>query len=115
MICIICGQDKEPSAFSKRGRGDQLRTECKKCFYQKYQKPWDQRHPGKVRDHRERKSKRYREELEKGERAIPDKKKCPKCGKVKPSDAFYTNATAHDGLQGYCIHCMQGYLRDYSS
>lgn len=32
-------------------------------------------------------------------------KKCPDCGEVKPSDNFYKNKSAKDGLNSYCKGC----------
>ena len=36
-------------------------------------------------------------------------KYCPRCKQTKPVNAFYKNASQHDGRQPYCVECWRGY------
>lgn len=46
---------------------------------------------------------------------MEDTKRCSKCGRVKPIDGFYKNASMKDGLQTHCKECQSEISKARSS
>jgi hypothetical protein len=66
---------------------------------------------GKIYDLRE--GQRQETEKQNDDYIKPDGKRCGRCLKVKPTDAFNNDKSQKDGLQGWCKDCKNEYARDY--
>lgn len=43
----------------------------------------------------------------------PTEKRCPRCGRVLPMDAYAIKRNALDGRQTYCRECFKEYFKQY--
>lgn len=91
--CTKCGIEKPITEFHKHGDG--TRPNCKACGV------------SDALRHRDR----IREMWANGELRRPAKKKCPRCGVMKPAKGFKRVTTNRCGLYPYCTDCVRDAAR----
>ena len=96
--CRKCGRVLPKENFSKNASSpDGLQTTCRDCAAEAF-KAWQ-----------EKQKERKNPMKEEPEMETPTQtKRCPKCGRDLPRDAFYPKLEAKDGLQSYCKECSNG-------
>lgn len=128
--CTKCGEWLVASSvnFHKAKTGKYgLKAECKECI-KKYNKEYRETNKGAIKEYnkaykrkrREKKLEEYfieqrRKELEEKKAKEEDaeakvtvtEKRCSKCGRILPAEAFYKHKTTKDGLHPYCKECQK--------
>lgn len=95
--CRKCGRVLPKENFSKNASSpDGLQITCRDCAAAAF-KSWQEKQ-------KERKNPmKYDQDME----TPTQTKRCPKCGRDLPRDAFYPKLEAKDGLQSYCKECAK--------
>lgn len=96
--CRKCGRVLPKENFAKNaGAPDGLQTTCRDCAAAAF-KSWQ-----------EKQKERKNPMKEEPEMETPTQtKRCQKCGRDLPRDAFYPKLEAKDGLQSWCKDCSNG-------
>lgn len=118
--CSKCGEwlVANTKYFEKAKTGKYgLRADCKKCR-KELKKVYNKKK-------REKKLEEYfieqrRKELEEKKakeknaeaKVTVTEKRCKKCGRILPAEAFYKNKAHKDGLQPYCKECQNEYAKE---
>lgn len=133
--CSKCGEWLVASSVNfHKGKKEKygLKAECKKCRTERGKK-YRETHKEAIakyskaysRKRREKKLEEYfieqrRKELEEKKAKEKDaeakvtvtEKRCSKCGRILPAEAFYKQKTTKDGLRPYCKECQKEYAKE---
>lgn len=97
--CRKCGRVLPKEKFSKNTYApDGLQPTCKDCAAEAF-KAWSEKQ-------KKKESKNPMKEEQEME-TTTQTKRCPKCGRDLPRDAFHPKLEAKDGLQSYCKECAR--------
>lgn len=97
--CRKCGRVLPKESFAKNaGAPDGLQSTCRECAAAAF-KAWSEKQ-------KEKESKNPMKEDQDME-PTTQTKRCPKCGRDLPRDAFHPKLEAKDGLQSYCKECAR--------
>lgn len=105
--CSRCKEIKSHQEFNKcKNNIDGLNCSCKKCFKNYCDKNREKINI-RARKHMEKLKNRKDNEI-----IIPQKKRCPVCGKHKNANTFTKTKYSKDGLSSYCKLCKNKYYEE---
>lgn len=98
--CRKCGRVLPKDKFSKNAYApDGLQPICKDCAAEAF-KAWS--------ENRKKKESKNPMKEDQDMETTTQTKRCPKCGRDLPRDAFHPKLEAKDGLQSWCKECSNG-------
>ncbi len=99
--CSRCGKMKAAREFyTDRRSTDGLRSDCRDCVRDLI--AWRKEHPGEPTPYQQKRAKLAAELA----------RRCPKCGEVKPIEAFGTDRARPDGRDVRCKECRREATRE---
>ena len=111
--CSKCGEWLVASSVNfHKGKKEKygLKAECKKCRAEHNKAYRRKRREKKLEEYfieqrrKELETKKVKEEDAEAKVTVTEKR-CSKCGRILPAEAFYKHKTTKDGLRPYCKEC----------